>query len=99
MQMLPRHELMLEYLRRKQEGMRCEVLCLDELPDGLNGLSLSNDHHAYAHGLYAAMRELDARHADLLLIEQIPQTSDWLAVNDRLGRALVGAGVEDLEST
>lgn len=99
MQMLPRDQLILEYRRNQKLGMRCEVLCLDELPDGLNGLNLSNDHHAYAHGLYAAMRELDARHADLLLIEQIPQTSAWLAVNDRLGRALVGAGVEDLEST
>jgi hypothetical protein len=45
------------------------------------------------------MRELDSRHADLLLMEQTPQTSDWLAVNDRLSRALVGAGVEDLEAT
>lgn len=98
MQMLPRHELILEYHRNQQRGIRCEVLCLDELPNGLNGLSLGNDHHAYAHGLYAAMRELDARHADLLLLEQIPHTSDWLAVNDRLDRALVGAGLEDLES-
>ncbi|MGH8499852.1 MAG: Sua5 family C-terminal domain-containing protein, partial [Methylococcales bacterium] len=57
------------------------------------------EYHAYAHGLYAAMRELDARNADFLLIEKTPQTSEWLAVNDRLNRALVGAGVEEIGST
>jgi L-threonylcarbamoyladenylate synthase len=99
MQMLPRNELISQYLRKTQEGLHCEILCLDSLPEGIKGLSLDNDYHAFAHGLYAAMRELDNRHADFLLIEQTPQTSEWLAVNDRLNRALVGAGLEDLEAT
>ncbi|MEO8001203.1 MAG: L-threonylcarbamoyladenylate synthase [Arenimonas sp.] len=99
MQMLTRKELLIEYARVAKQGLYCEVLCLDDLPDDLKGLSLSNEYHAYAHGLYAAMRDLDSRNADLLLIEQIPQTSEWLAVNDRLGRALVGAGVDDIQST
>jgi L-threonylcarbamoyladenylate synthase len=97
--MFVRADLILEYANKIEQGLHCEVLCLDSLPDTVNGLSLSNEYHAYAHGLYAAMRELDARNADLLLIEQIPQTSEWLAVNDRLNRALAGAGVNDLEST
>ena len=99
MRMLARKELILEYGIKIKQGLHCEVLCLSALPDGVKGLSLSNEYHAYAHDLYAAMRELDSRHAGLLLIEQTPQTADWLAVNDRLNRALVGAGVEDLEST
>jgi L-threonylcarbamoyladenylate synthase len=99
MRMLARDALILEYGLKVKQGLHCEVLCLDTLPDDVKGLSLSNEYHAYAHGLYAAMRELDSRHADLLLMEQTPQTSDWLAVNDRLSRALVGAGVEDLEAT
>ena len=99
MQMLPRTQLLRQYAQILQQGLRCEVLCLDGLPDGVFGLSLDNEYHAYAHGLYAAMRELDSRHADRLLIEQIPQTSEWLAVNDRLDRALVGSGVEDIQST
>ncbi len=99
MQMLSRNSLLAEYSRIAEQGLRCEALCLDELPDGIKGLSLDNEYHAYAHGLYAAMRELDSRNADMLLIEQIPQSSEWLAVNDRLNRALVGAGVEDIEST
>ena len=99
MRMFARAELISEYANKTRHGLHCEVLCLDSLPDGTNGLRLNNEYHAYAHGLYAAMRELDARNADLLLIEQTPQTSEWLAVNDRLNRALVGAGVDDLEST
>ena len=99
MRMFAREELIFEYGTQVKQGLHCEALCLNALPNDLKGLSLSNEYHAYAHGLYAAMRELDSRHADLLLLEQIPQTADWLAVNDRLNRALVGAGVEDLEST
>lgn len=99
MQMFSRIALIEEYERKTALGLNCEALCLDTLPRGTRGLSLNKEYHAYAHGLYAAMRELDSRNADLLLIEQTPQTSDWLAVNDRLNRALVGAGLEDLEST
>jgi L-threonylcarbamoyladenylate synthase len=99
MRMLARDSLIIEYTKRQQENSNTEVLWLDEIPAHFNGLSLASDYRAYARGLYAAMRELDNRHADLLLIEQTPQTSDWLAVNDRLSRALVGAGVEDLEAT
>ena len=99
MRMLARDELLTEYARRHQENLSTEVLWLDAIPADLTGLSLANEAHGYAHGLYAAMRELDSRHADLMLIEQTPQTSEWLAVNDRLDRALVGAGVEDMEST
>ncbi len=99
MQMFSRKDLIQEYVRKTDHDLHCEVLCLDVVPEGLKGLSLSSDFHAYAHGLYAAMRELDDRDAHYLLIEQTPQTSEWLAVNDRLNRALVGAGLEDLEST
>ena len=99
MQMFSRMALIEEYARKTELGLNCEALCLDTLPRGIKGLILNNEYHAYAHGVYAAMRELDDRKADLLLIEQTPQTSEWLAVNDRLNRALVGAGLEDLEST
>ncbi len=99
MQMLARAELISEYVRKTDQDLRCEVLCLDSLPDGMQGIILSSEYHAYAHGLYAAMRELDNRDANYLLIEKTPQTTEWLAVNDRLNRALVGAGLEDIEST
>ncbi|MDR2244061.1 MAG: threonylcarbamoyl-AMP synthase [Burkholderiales bacterium] len=41
----------------------------------------------YAHALYAALRTLDAHGDDVLLIEDVPTTIEWLAVRDRLLRA------------
>lgn len=41
----------------------------------------------YAHDLYAAMREMDAAGADIILIESPPVTPEWQGVNDRLRRA------------
>ena len=42
---------------------------------------------AYARGLYAALRELDASGCDEILIELPPETPEWAAVRDRLQRA------------
>jgi L-threonylcarbamoyladenylate synthase len=41
----------------------------------------------YAHGLYAALRALDARQADIILVERPPTHGQWQAVCDRLRRA------------
>lgn len=45
----------------------------------------------YAHELYANLRALDATGADLILVEQPPQTPAWAAINDRLERAARGS--------
>jgi L-threonylcarbamoyladenylate synthase len=45
----------------------------------------------YAQRLYAGLRELDSLKMDLILVEQPPQTEDWRAINDRLGKASVAA--------
>jgi L-threonylcarbamoyladenylate synthase len=42
---------------------------------------------AYAHDLYASLRELDAANAVVILVEEPPAGPEWLAVRDRLGRA------------
>jgi len=70
----------------------CVLLALNALPTGAEGLSLPADADDYARGLYAALRQLDARNATCILIEQPPSGPDWLAVNDRIKRALAGAG-------
>ncbi|NMM36455.1 MAG: threonylcarbamoyl-AMP synthase [Glaciimonas sp.] len=41
----------------------------------------------YAHGLYAALRAMDAIGVDLIVIEAPPQDSAWQGINDRLRRA------------
>jgi L-threonylcarbamoyladenylate synthase len=45
----------------------------------------------YAQGLYAALREMDAAGADVILVECPPQEVAWLGVNDRLRRAAHGS--------
>lgn len=42
---------------------------------------------AYAHDLYADLRALDQLHADIILVEALPQDAAWQGVNDRLRRA------------
>lgn len=41
----------------------------------------------YAHDLYAALRAMDAVHADLIVVETLPVTVPWQGINDRLRRA------------
>jgi L-threonylcarbamoyladenylate synthase len=55
-------------------------------------LAAPRDAEAYAHLLYAALRELDAAGCDLILVEAPPQGGAWEGVNDRLRRAAFGSG-------
>lgn len=47
---------------------------------------------AYGHDLYARLRAADEGNADVILIEQPPMGADWVAVHDRLKRAVAGSG-------
>ena len=42
---------------------------------------------AYAHDLYAALRDMDHTGADLIVVEALPLSGQWQGVNDRLRRA------------
>lgn len=54
---------------------------------GCPAIALPASPEAYAHGLYAALRTLDALEADRLLIVAPPDSPEWAAVRDRLRRA------------
>ena len=95
MLLLPRQALEKEAAEQRAFGKLVAVLAIGTLPAGCAGLALSADATAYAHGLYAALRELDVGGQHLLLVERPPETSPWLAVNDRLRRASAGAGPDD----
>jgi L-threonylcarbamoyladenylate synthase len=77
------------------EGSRVAVLA-HSTPDPqdprLTWRSLPAEPTAYAQGLYASLRALDAVGADFILIEALPGGPGWRAVADRLGRAAVGSG-------
>ena len=91
--LLPRGALATEARQQEALGKRVAALALGALPDGVGGLALPADADGYAHGLYAALRSLDALGANLLLAEQPPPSLEWLAVNDRLRRSAAGAGL------
>ncbi len=57
--------------------------------------AMPSDPAAYAQGLYASLRALDALNADFILIEALPEGPAWRALADRLGRAAVGSGAGD----
>ena len=80
-------------IRVNDPGQRVEVLARGTLPEGVQGLALPADPAGYAHGLYAGLRELDARGARLLLAERPPEDAAWLALHDRLRRSAAGAGL------
>ena len=92
MLVLPRLALEHEAAEQRAFGKKVSVLAIDSLPMDLPGLTLPDDARSFAHGLYAALRQLDATGEHLLLVERPPQSADWLAVNDRLRRSATGAG-------
>jgi L-threonylcarbamoyladenylate synthase len=83
----------------RHSGRRCAVIAhsqppLAEYPH--HWIMLPADPAGYARGLYAALREADASGSVMIAIESPPEGGDWSAVNDRLARALAGAGVTPL---
>ncbi|HRE18175.1 MAG TPA: Sua5 family C-terminal domain-containing protein, partial [Rhodocyclaceae bacterium] len=79
----------------RHSGRRCAVLGHSQPPQA--GMPhawrmMPAEPVGYAHDLYAGLRELDHAGADLIVVEAIPETADWAAVNDRLRRAVAGAG-------
>jgi len=55
--------------------------------EGVHFIAAPEDPHAYARDLYGLLRALDRADVARILIEKLPDTIEWIAVNDRLGRA------------
>lgn len=73
-----------------QPDPRVAVLALAHTPDpgGFMGWrALPVEPAAYARGLYAALRALDALGAERILIQRPPDDAAWTAIHDRLARA------------
>ena len=95
MLLLGRDALDAERIQQEALGQRVQVLAIGALPAHARGLALPARAADYAHGLYAALRALDAGDGHLLLVERPPQAAEWEAINDRLRRAAVGAAPGD----
>jgi L-threonylcarbamoyladenylate synthase len=85
MRMLSRDEI------KNTSNDDCVALALSSLPSGMRGIALPAEPDSYAKGLYAALRALDAMQAECILLERPPDGSPWLAVTDRIKRAIVGS--------
>ncbi len=60
----------------------------DNLPKVIRKYIQANiDPKIYARELYANLRKLDRLDANYILVEKTPESSDWLAISDRLRRA------------
>jgi L-threonylcarbamoyladenylate synthase len=94
MLLLGREAMEREAAQQRALGQNVALLALGRLPPGFAGEALPDQAQGYAHGLYAALRALDAGGAHLLLVQRPPDGSDWLAVHDRLRRAAAGAAPE-----
>ncbi len=92
LRMLPADALGRALARHPAGAAAPQVLALDLLPPGAQGLALPAEPRAYARGLYAALRTLDARGAPELLLAEPPRGEAWDAVHDRLRRACAGSG-------
>ncbi len=56
-----------------------------------NVMVLPNEAAGYAHDFYRALRDLDAGNFKKILVQALPQSHEWVAVQDRLQRAAHGA--------
>ena len=54
---------------------------------GVHFVAAPEEPQEYARELYGLLRALDRANVSRILIEKLPETIEWIAVNDRLGRA------------
>ncbi len=70
-------------------GENSGVISLQAKPNAFKGvwLTLPTDAEGYGQQVYATLRKLDGLGLERILIEQVPESLEWLAVRDRLQRA------------
>jgi L-threonylcarbamoyladenylate synthase len=72
-------------------GRKIALIHYSDLPATHAAARLPANPNDFAHALYASLRAMDSKGADLILVEAPPQDDAWLGVNDRLRRAAHGS--------
>ena len=88
--LLKRSELLARLAAASTPSSRIAVLAHSlQRPPGFTGVwhAASSQSTRYAHDLYAVLRTLDALGVDEIWIEAPPDSAEWSAISDRLGRA------------
>ncbi len=83
--LVPTHEFDREIAKLKDKVAVLAFSRPDERVD--YWLRMPREPQAYAQKLYAALRELDSAHCEMILIEAPPESPEWAGVRDRLERA------------
>ena len=78
-------------VRLHEAGRKVALIHYSDLPASHASERLPGTPEGFAHALYAALRAMDGKGADLILVEAPPQGGAWLGVNDRLRRAAHGS--------
>ena len=82
-----------QQLRRTQTRTlpeKTHIIAHTKVPSGeaLGQISIiPHDPEAFARGIYAALHECDEAGAELIVVEELPDTTEWRAIRDRLNRA------------
>ncbi len=90
-------ELCMKYREKKVMILRwskVETLSSDLALTCHEIFSMPQDKNSYAALLYDTLHSVDGSGFDLILLEQPPQTEEWLDVNDRLQRATYKRAIE-----
>ena len=95
LEVLPRDHFLERAKELSSKGMRISVMAERLLLDALSAagiptvMAIEAPMHALEYGaaLYENLHQLDHSAADRLLAQAVPDTADWAAVADRLGRA------------
>jgi L-threonylcarbamoyladenylate synthase len=85
-------------LRRQISDFRfeisdCHIIAHRRIPADLAGGRVSvipHDAEAFARALYAALHRCDEEGARLIVVEAVPDTTEWHGISDRLRRAAGG---------
>ncbi|OYT71600.1 MAG: threonylcarbamoyl-AMP synthase [Chloracidobacterium sp. CP2_5A] len=87
--------------RWRAAGRRLAALTISEItaPPDATLIRLPSEAAAYARRLYAALHELDAQGAEVLVVEQAPDSAAWEGVRDRLTRAACQSPEFDAEAS
>jgi L-threonylcarbamoyladenylate synthase len=89
----PLSVLPFEAIEEKLAGGHCAVIVRDgqALPEKLRHhvdvMVLADEPASFAHDFYRALRALDDRGYLNIYVQSLPESPEWLAVRDRLGRA------------
>ena len=84
------HELSLQLNSTGINRQKIHLIVYSHVPGGLNCGRVSvipHDAEAFARAIYAELHQCDEEGAELIVVEALPDSDEWVAIGDRLIRA------------